>query len=149
MKIFIGADHRGFKLKGKIIKFLEKKNYHVIDMGTNTDKTSCDYPKISKKVAQAVAQTKSSVGILACLTGIGHSMAANKIRGVRAALCYNRQAAYLSRAHNDANILIVGSKFVKEKDIFAIVTIWLKTHFEGGRHLRRVNQIKQIEKTCC
>lgn len=149
MKIFIGADHRGFKLKEKLIRFLESKNYEIVDMGAHTDLTSCDYPKISQKVAQAVARTKNARGILACMTGIGHSIAANKVRGVRAALCYNKQAAVLSRAHNDANILVVGSKFVKPKDMLVIVKVWLEAEFEGGRHLRRVNQIKQMEKNCC
>lgn len=149
MKIFIGADHRGFKLKKQLIRYLKSKKYDVVDVGTHTDEVSCDYPKISEKVAKAVTGTKNGVGILACMTGIGHSIAANKIRGARAALCYNKQAAFLSRSHNNANILVVGSKFVKPKDMAGIVTVWLKTSFEGGRHLRRVNQIKKIEKNCC
>ena len=149
MKVFIGADHRGYYLKQKIMQFLQSRGYDVVDMGTYVKGVSCDYPLISKKVALAVVKTRGSRGILACMTGIGHSIAANKVRGIRAALCYNKKAAVLSRTHNDANILIVGSKFVSQKDIFSIVTTWLKTEFEGGRHLRRVNQIKKIEQECC
>ena len=149
MKIFIGADHRGFKLKQKVIKFLNAKKYDVIDVGTYVEGKPCDYPLISKRVAQAVVKTKGARGILVCMTGIGNSIAANKVCGIRAALCYNAKAAYFSRAHNDANVLVVGSKFVKGQDIFRIVTTWLNAKFEGGRHLRRVNQIKKIEKECC
>ena len=149
MKIFIGADHRGYNLKQKILQFLKKQGYEAVDMGTYVKGVSCDYPLISKKVAQAVAKAKGSRGILACMTGIGHSIAANKVRGIRAALCYNKQAALLSRTHNDANILIIGSKFVSPKDIFRIIQTWLKAEFEGGRHLRRINQIKKIEQDCC
>ena len=149
MKIFIGADHRGFQLKGKLMDFLIRQGYEVIDKGTYTQDPPCDYPKISEKVATAVVKNKGSLGILACMTGIGHSIAANKVRGARAALCYNKKAAILSREHNDANILIVGSKFVKAKDLFSIVSAWLKSGFQGGRHLRRVNQIKKLEQKMC
>ncbi len=148
MKIFIGADHRGFQLKKKIVGFLSRKGYNVVDMGSHVEGEACDYPLISCKVAKAVSMSRDSKGILVCMTGIGHSIAANKVRGARAALCYNKKAAALSRAHNDSNILIIGSKFVKQKDILGIVTVWLKTEFEGGRHLRRVNQIKKIERNC-
>jgi len=149
LNIYIGADHRGFFLKKKLVKYLTGKGYSVIDVGSFKAGAPCDYPKFSEKVAKSVLADKGSRGILACMTGIGHSMAANKFRGIRAALCYNRKAAELSRSHNDANVLIVGSKFVSQKDIFGIVDAWLKTEFEGGRHLRRVNQIKNIEKHCC
>ena len=146
MKIFLGADHRGFSLKKKLIKFLENKKYNVVDLGTYQEGVLCDYPLISRKLGLAVSKNKGSRGILACMTGIGHSIAANKIPGVRAALCYNKKAALLSRTHNDSNVLIVGAKFVKQKDIWGIVSVWLKAEFEGGRHLRRVNQIRKIEK---
>lgn len=146
MKIFIGADHRGFKLKNKLVAALEKDKYAVSDLGTNTDQIGCDYPKLSYAVAKAVAKTKDSRGILVCMSGIGHSIAANKIKGVRAALCYNREAAALSRQHNNANVLILGAKFVTEKEMMKIVKVWLNEPFEGGRHLRRVNQIRKIER---
>ena len=149
MKIFIGADHRGFILKKKFITTLTQKGHDVVDMGSFIEGEACDYPLISYKVAKAVAKSRDAKGILVCMTGIGHSIAANKVRGIRAALCYNKKAAHLSRAHNDSNILIVGSQFVTQKNILGIVTTWLKSEFEGGRHLRRVNQIKQIEKKIC
>ncbi len=149
MKIFIGADHRGFKLKEKLIDSLVRQGHEVIDEGAYAQKPPCDYPKISEKVATAVVKNKGSLGILACMTGIGHSIAANKVPGARAALCYNKKAAVLSREHNDANILIVGAKFVKAKDIFPIVSAWLKSQFQGGRHLRRVSQIKKLEQKMC
>ena len=125
---------------------MRKKGYTVVDLGTRVAGVNCDYPKISRKVALAVSKAKGSRGILACMTGIGHSIAANKVPGIRAALCYNRRAARLSRTHNDSNILIVGSRFVGQKEIFGIIATWLKASFEGGRHRRRVNQIKKIEK---
>ena len=146
MKIFIGADHRGFLLKKRLVKFLRSKGYKTIDAGAYVRKPPCDYPAIARKVGLAVSKTKGARGILACMTGLGHAIAANKIPGVRAALCYNRKTARLSRAHNDANILVVGAKFVKQKDIEGIISVWLKTSFDGGRHRRRVNQIKKIEK---
>src|SRR3989338_8344357 len=146
MKIYIGADHRGFNLKKKIAVFLEKKGFSVEDFGTYKRNPPCDYPLISHDVARAVAHSRSDRGILVCMTGLGHAIAANKIPGVRAALCYNKRTARLSRAHNDANILVVGAKFVRQKDIEGIIAVWLKTEFDGGRHRRRVDQIKKIEK---
>ena len=145
MKIFIGADHRGFKLKQKVIGFLRKQGHQVTDVGSYNEE-SCDYPLISCKVASAVAKTKNARGILVCLTGIGHSIAANKVPGALAALCYNKEAAVLSRRHNNANVLVLGAKFVNPKQFKSIIMAWLNTAFEGGRHLRRVKQIKQIEK---
>ncbi len=146
MKIFIGADHRGFELKGQVKLFLEKHGFKVMDMGTTQPESPCDYPEIAYKVASAVAKTKDSRGILVCMTGIGHSIAANKIPGAYAALCYNKEAARLSREHNNSNILVLGSKFVSKRTMFSIIDVWLKTAFEGGRHSRRVKQIKEIEK---
>jgi ribose 5-phosphate isomerase B len=146
MKIYIGADHRGFHLKKKIVFFLAKQGFSVVDMGTHEEGKSCDYPLISHDVAKAVASTKEGRGILVCMTGIGNAIAANKVPGVRAALCYNKKAAFLSRTHNDSNVLVLGAKFVKSKELLQIVTIWLTSSFEGGRHLRRVNQIRAIER---
>lgn len=146
MKIFIGADHRGYRLKKKIVEFLIRQKYDVVDVGTHTDKTSCDYPKLSYEVARAVSKTKNSRGILICMTGIGHTIAANKIPGVYAALCYHERAAVLSREHNNANILVLGAKFVSPKKFLRIIQKWLTTRFSAGRHLRRVRQIKEIER---
>ena len=146
MKIFIGADHRGFELKKKMISALTKQGYSIEDVGTHNAEESCDYPHFSLEVAKRVAQETGSKGILICMTGIGHSIAANKVPGAYAALCYNKEAAQLSREHNNSNILVLGSKFVAPDQILGIVEIWLKTAFEGGRHERRFEQIKDIEK---
>jgi ribose-5-phosphate isomerase (EC 5.3.1.6) len=147
-KIIIGADHRGFKLKEKIKAFLEAKGFSVKDVGTFCEE-SCDYPKIAFKVGNQVAKSKNAKGILICASGIGDSIAANKVKGVRAALCYNIKAARLSRQHNDANVLVLGSMFVKEQSAKKIIETWVRTEFEGGRHLRRINQIRSFEKNCC
>jgi RpiB/LacA/LacB family sugar-phosphate isomerase len=146
MKIFIGADHRGYALKNKVGQALTLLGFEVIDVGTHDQDSACDYPAISYAVASRVARARDARGLLICLSGIGHSIAANKVPGAYAALCYNKQAAILSRQHNNANILVLGSKFVKAKDIKPIILAWLKTPFEGGRHARRVGQIKRLEK---
>ena len=147
MRIYIGADHRGYQLKKKIIAYLEKNTRHtVVDVGTDTDGTSCDYPKISHEVAREVALSPNNRGILVCMTGIGHTVAANKVPGVYAALCYNKQAAELAREHNNTNVLVLGAKFVSQKAMLEIIRTWLSTRFAGGRHRRRVNQIKRIER---
>ena len=143
--IFIGADHRGFELKGRIIIALRKLGHEVVDAGSY-DPAPCDYPAISYDVASHVVRMKNARGILLCLTGIGHSIAANKVPGAYAALCYNKEAAILSRQHNNANILVLGANFVPERKMTELITTWLTTEFEGGRHLRRLEQIKVIEK---
>ena len=146
LKIYIGADHRGFPLKDKIVKLLGRRGYAVEDMGTFDEAQSHDYPKVAYRVARAVAKSRNSRGVLVCMSGIGQMITANKVRGAYAALCYNVASARLSRRHNNANILVLGSKFVKAKDIRMIIKTWLTTEFEGGRHKRRVDQIKKIEK---
>lgn len=146
LRIYIGADHRGFPLKSKIVKLLGRRGYAVKDMGTFDETNTCDYPQVARKVARAVIKTKGSRGILVCMSGIGQAIAANKVRGAYAALCYNAEAAALSRQHNNANILVLGAKFVKEKDVPEILDAWLAAEFEGGRHGRRFEQIKKIEK---
>ena len=149
MRVFIGADHRAFRLKKKIVPFLKDSGYPVIDLGTHVAEPPCDYPKIGYAVARKVVENPGSRGILLCMTGIGHSIAANKVPGAYAALCYNKKSAVLSRQHNNANILVVGAKFVKAKDIPSIISAWLRTEFEGGRHERRVGQIREIERKFC
>jgi RpiB/LacA/LacB family sugar-phosphate isomerase len=146
MKIFIGSDHRGFQLKKKVEDILKGLGHEAVDMGTHAEGTACDYPEISYKVAMEVVRHSGSRGVLLCMSGIGHSIAANKVPGVYAALVYNQEAALLSRQHNDSNVLVLGSKFVDEKDMPGIIKIWLSTEFEGGRHLRRKEQIQDIEK---
>ena len=146
MIIYIGADHRGFELKQKLVDNLKAKGHEVIDVGTHNGAVSCDYPQFSYEVATSVAKQFDSRGILLCMTGIGHSIAANKVPGAYAALCYNKEAAALSRQHNNSNILVIGSKFVSEKETLGIIDVWLKSDFEGGRHLARIEKVKEIEK---
>ena len=147
MKIFIGADHRGFLLKKKITEALTKRGFDVVDMGTYHNEF-CDYPLIGYKVAREVVKSKNHRGILICMTGIGQTITANKVKGAYAALCYNEQAARLSRQHNNANILVLSAKFTKKNALHSIIKAWLETTFERGRHARRVHQIKKIEKDC-
>lgn len=146
MKVYIGADHRGVKLKAKIFELLQEMDYDIIDVGAHDEGDSCDYPKAAYKVATGVAQSKDNRGILVCMSGIGQSIAANKVPGAYAALCYNPIAAKLSRQHNNANILVISAKFLKSADLKKMIHVWFNTEFEGGRHLRRLNQIKKIEK---
>ena len=146
MKIFVGADHRGFQLKKKVDDTLKAQGHDVVDVGTHVEGVDCDYPEISYKVGVEVVRHPGSRGILLCMTGIGHSIAANKVPGIYAALVYNKEAAVLSRQHNDSNVLVLGSKFVDEGSMLEIIKIWLSTEFEGGRHLRRKEQIQKIEK---
>ena len=146
MKVYIGADHRGVKFKEKIKGILSKLDVDAEDMGAFDESVPCDYPKVSYKLARKVVATPNGRGILLCMSGIGQSIAANKVSGAYAALCYNVASAKLSRQHNNSNILVLGAKFVKEKDLSRIIKTWLTTEFEGGRHQRRVNQIKKIEQ---
>lgn len=142
IKIAIGSDHGGFEYKASIIKALQVKGYDVVDMGTYSPE-SCDYPIIAKKVARAVAKGDFEKGILVCGTGIGMSMAANKVKGIRAAVCGDTFSARATRVHNNANILCLGQRVVGEGLALDIVDIWLTTKFEGGRHERRVNMIEE------
>lgn len=142
--IVIGSDHGGFKLKEKLKASLEKQGYRIKDVGC-FNQESCDYPQYAYEVARLVSSGRFPRGILICKSGIGNSIVANKLKGVRAALCYNLRAAKLSRRHNDANILILGALFTKEALAKRMASLWLRTEFEGGRHLRRVRQIGKIE----
>jgi RpiB/LacA/LacB family sugar-phosphate isomerase len=146
MKIFIGSDHRGFQLKKKINDVLRTLGYEVVDMGTHTDSVACDYPQVALQVGKEVVRNPGSRGILMCMTGIGQSIAANKVPGIYAALVYNKEAAALSREHNDSNVLVLGTQFVDESKMLGIITVWLSTEFDGGRHLRRKEQIQNIER---
>ena len=139
-KISISSDHAGFKLKEKIKNNLKKKSITVIDLGPKTD-GSVDYPDFAKKVAKNVASKKSKIGILICGSGTGMAMSANKIKKIRAAVCYNQASTSLSRKHNDANILALGSRLIKNSTALKLVNIFLSTKFEGGRHLRRVKKV--------
>jgi ribose 5-phosphate isomerase B len=144
-RIIIGADHGGYLLKEKVVSYLMKKGFLVKDVGTFSLE-SCDYPLIGYKVAEEISLGKFKKGILICKTGVGQSIVANKLKGVRAALCNNTVAAEFSRRHNDSNVLVLGSRFVSMDKAKKLLDIWLNTEFEGGRHLRRINQIKNIEE---
>jgi ribose 5-phosphate isomerase B len=144
MKIALGADHRGFELKEKIKKYLVDLGHQVTDFGTDSTQ-SVDYPDFGFKVAESVAKGQSGFGITFCWTGNGMNMAANKVKGIRSALCTNEEMARLTRGHNDANVLALASKFVSEQQAKKIVGVWLATEFEGGRHIPRLEKIKDYE----
>lgn len=145
MKIALGADHAGFELKEKIKQYLLEKGITVDDRGTNSPQ-SVDYPDYAFRVAEEVAAGKADSGILVCGSGIGMSIAANKVHGVRAAHVTSEMEAQLSREHNDANILTVGGRVLDEATARKIVDRWLKTDFAGGRHQQRVEKITAIER---
>jgi ribose 5-phosphate isomerase B len=145
MKIGIGADHRGFKTKSQIVSHLRKLGHKVIDYGTDTEE-SVDYPDIAVRVARDVARRKTDFGILLCFSGQGMVMAANKVRGARAAFGINSDYARFARAHNHANVLVMPAGFLKfGKKMRDIIRVFLNTKFEGGRHRRRINKMKRYE----
>jgi len=145
MKISLGADHKGFELKEKIKKYLSDLGHQVKDFGTYSTQ-SVDYPDFGFKVAESVAKGESDFGIVFCWTGNGMNIVANKVKGIRSALCLNEEMAMLARAHNNANVLSLASKFVSEDQAKKIVDVWLSTEFEGGRHKPRIDKIKGYEK---
>jgi len=144
MLIALGCDHRGLKLKQTIMKLLAELGHDYRDFGCY-DGSSVDYPDIACKVTEAIATGKSDQGILICGTGIGMSIAANKENGLRAALCCNVLSAQRARQHNDANILCLGEEILNQDLALDIVKAYLAATFEGGRHLRRVEKIREIE----
>lgn len=141
IKIAIGSDHGGFRLKEKIIQYLRGINIEFTDFGT-FDEESCNYPTIAKKIATEVACETYNRGVLVCGTGIGVSITANKIKGIRAAVCADTYSAKMSRAHNNANILCLGQRVTGEGLAIDIVETWLNSEFEGGRHKTRVDMIE-------
>ncbi len=146
MKIAIGNDHAGVEMKNHIIEYLEKKGHTLVNFGTDTT-DSCDYPVYGKKVAVSVASGECERGILICGTGIGISMAANKVNNIRAAVCSEPKTAQLTRLHNDANIIAFGARIIDNDMAEKIVDEFLNTEWEGGeRHSRRVAMLSEIEK---
>ncbi len=139
-KICIASDHAGFKLKESIKDYLINNNISIIDLGP-MDENSVDYPDYAKKLSNRIKSKKSCVGILVCGSGTGMAMSANKIKGIRAAVCYNLTSTRLSRQHNNANIISLGSRLTKKNTALKLVSTFLKTKFEGGRHLRRIKKI--------
>lgn len=140
-KISIGSDHGGFEYKDVIKNFLTNEGYEVIDEGTYS-KESCDYPEIAKQVAKKVSTGEVSRGILICGSGIGMSIAANKVKGIRAALCSETTSARLSREHNNSNVLCMGQRLIGETMAVEIVKVWMNTEFSGGRHQNRIDMIE-------
>ncbi len=144
MIIAIGSDHGGFNLKEEIKKMFAEQNIEFRDFGTHSAE-AIDYPEIAEKVSQAVVNQECTRGIIICGTGIGVSIAANKIKGIRAALCHDVFSAQMSREHNDANVLTMGERVIGPGVACMIVSTWLNTEFAGGRHGRRVDKISQLE----
>ena len=142
--VALGADHGGFCLKEAVKKYLDEKGIEYIDYGCYSEE-SVDYAVYAKKVADDVANGKCEKGILCCGTGIGISIAANKVKGIRAAVVTNEFCAEMTRRHNDANILAMGGRVIDPESAVRFTDIFLNTEFEGGRHLRRINQISKIE----
>ena len=142
-KISIGCDHAGFEVKEMILNLLNEMGYEMIDFGTNSSE-SVDYPIYGIKVGESVATKQVDRGIVVCGSGIGISIAANKVTGVRAALCSTVEHAVLSRKHNNANVLAIGARLTNNQQVKEIVINWLNTSFEGGRHQERINLIEKI-----
>jgi len=143
MKIALGADHGGFELKEKVKAHLIKNGYEVLDLGTNSC-DSVDYPEFGHAVGNVVAEKKAEFGIVICGTGIGISIAANKVAGIRAALCTNTTMARLTREHNNANILAMGGRIIGDVLALEMVDVFLTTEFQGGRHEKRIDKIETI-----
>ena len=141
MKIAIGSDHAGFLRKKEMLSYLSEEGHKVVDVGCYSEE-SCDYPDYAQKVGRAVSLSRAERGILICGTGIGMSIAANKFKNVRAAVCWTPKVAELASMHNQANVLCLSARFLTSHQGKKIVDTWLKTPFAGGRHLRRIQKIK-------
>ncbi len=144
MRIVIASDHAGFRYKNLIRDALRQQGYDVTDFGTNSP-NPVDYPVVIRPAAEAVARGEFDRGIILGGSGNGEAIVANRVRGVRAAVCWNTESARLGRAHNNANVLSLGERLVTEEEALAIVDIYLNTSFDGGRHLKRIQQIDQVE----
>lgn len=147
MRVAIGTDHRGFALRPKIVELVRQMGHEAIDVGTFSPE-AVDYPDIAADVAGRVSRGDADHGILVCGTGLGMCIAANKVPGIRAAACHDDITAEASRRHNDANVLCLSGDLLGERLIDRMIEIWLSTPFEGGRHARRVDKIRQMEKAC-
>jgi ribose 5-phosphate isomerase B len=144
MLIAIGSDHAGFRYKQRIILWLTERGHDVKDFGTDSLEP-VDYPLFIRPVAEAVARGEFERGIVLGGSGNGAAMAANRVRGVRCALCWNEESARLARRHNDANLLSIGERLLSWEEVETILEIWLNTDFEGGRHIRRIAELDAIE----
>lgn len=142
MRVAVASDHGGYKLKEKVKEYLVSRDIDVIDLGTNSEE-SVDYPEYGRACAKAVAAGDADRGIVCCGTGIGISIAANKVKGIRCGLCTNVEMAKLTRQHNDANMLAMGGRIIDDETALAITEAFMDTEFEGGRHQRRVDNIEE------
>lgn len=147
MKVALGSDHAGFLLKEKIKSYLKANGFEYEDFGCHSEEP-VDYPDVAKKVAENIKNKRFNRGILFCGTGIGMAITANKVSGVRAALCHDPLSAKLSRLHNDSNVLTMGGRIIGDVLANEIIRVWLETPFEGGRHEKRLEKIKEIENLC-
>ncbi len=144
MKIVVGSDHGGYAVKEAMKEFLQKLGHEVTDVGTDSD-SSVDYPLYGERVARAVSSGKFERGLLCCGTGIGMSMTANKVPGIRAAVCHNAYTAEMSRRHNDANVLCLGGRVLSVEEAQEILRVWMEASFDGKRHERRVEKISRLD----
>lgn len=142
-KIFIASDHAGFELKDFLIKELINLGFNPLDLGCENPKTSVDYPDFAKKLCLKIRENSSDFGILICGSGIGISIAANRFKHIRAALCYNLKSAKLAREHNDANVICLGGRILKHEPALAMVKAFLATQFKGGRHEARIEKLSR------
>ena len=141
--IALASDHAGFKLKERIKKYLVDNNYDIMDLGTNSE-ASVDYPIYARKAAKAVAEGTCEKGIVCCGTGIGMSIAANKVKGIRCALIHNEYTAEMCKKHNNANMIAMGARVVDPDEALKMVEVWMNAQFEEGRHQRRIDEIEEI-----
>jgi ribose 5-phosphate isomerase B len=141
--VYVGSDHAGYGLKEFMKPYIAGFGYEVVDSGCFSEE-SCDYPNFAHNVCKNVRNNAENLGILICGTGIGMSMAANRFKGIRAALCSNEYQARMSKAHNDANVLCLGSRVIGQDLALSIIQVWLESEFEGGRHQRRVDLIESL-----
>jgi len=146
MKIAIGSDHGGYDLKTVLIPFLKEQGVEVVDLGPDTGDVSVDYPEYGLKVAEAVKNGVAERGIAICGTGVGISIAVNKVPGIRGSLCTNEYMAEMTRRHNNSNVLVMGGRVLGDELAKNITKVWLHTEFEGGRHQRRIDKITAIEE---
>lgn len=144
MKIALASDHRGYRAKEQIKAYLEKAGHQVVDLGCHSN-DSCDYPDTGLLGSRCVASGEANLGIMLCGTGIGMSIAANKVAGIRAALCHDELTAELARRHNNSNVLCLPADLIGEELIRRVIDVWLRTEYEGGRHERRLQKIADFE----
>ncbi len=141
MKIAIACDHGGFPLKEAINQYIRSEGHEIVDLGVNSGEASVDYPEYGYRCAQTVAAGEADRGVVICGTGIGISIAANKVKGVRCALCTSPVMAEMARRHNDADMLALGARILEKEEALEILKVWLETGFDGGRHQRRVDML--------